>query len=91
METGNSLLQARIKAAQDVRRDVVEVDSGHARELRVVAGHVGVQEIVQLRGKLDTCRASANNAEVQELAPVRVCNCWLVRLFEAWIYAQFYG
>ena len=53
-----------------------------------MAGHVRVQEVVQLRGELDARRAAADDTEVEELAPVRVGYCWLVGLLETCIYAH---
>lgn len=45
--------------------------------------HVRVQEVVQLRGELDSCRPAADYAEVEQLAPVSIRYCWLVCLLEA--------
>ena len=45
--------------------------------------HVRVQQVVQLRGELDARRPAADDAEVEQLAPIRVGDCRLVRLFEA--------
>ena len=44
---------------------------------------VRVQQVVQLRGELDARRPAADDAEVEQLAPVCVGDCRLVRLFEA--------
>ncbi len=53
-----------------------------------MAGYVRVQEVVQLRGELDACRTAADDAEVEELAPVRVGYRRLVCLLETLIYAR---
>ena len=79
----HSLLQSLIKAPEDGRGDVVQVDARHAREHGKVVRHLRVQQIVQLRGELDARRPAADDAEVEQLAPVRVGDRRLVRLLEA--------
>ena len=79
----DSLLQPSIEAAQNDRRNVVQVNLRHARERRVVPRDVRMQEIVQLGGELDPGRPSADDAEVEQLSPVGVGDRRLVRLLEA--------
>lgn len=79
----HSLLKPLVKPAQYDRRDVIQVDARHRRERRVVPRHVRVQQVVQLRSELDARRPAAHDAKVEQLAPVRVGDCRLVRLFEA--------
>ena len=79
----HSLLQPLVEPAQDDRGDVVQVDARHRGERGVVPRHVRVQQVVQLRGELDARRPAADDAEVEQPAPVRVRYRGLVRLFEA--------
>ena len=51
---------------------------------REVLLHLRVQQVVQLRRELDARRAAADDAEVEQLLAVRVCDRGLVCLFEAY-------
>lgn len=63
-----------VKAAQNMRRNIIQRNLNLALEMRVHAVHVLLHKVVHFGAELDTCGAAADYGDVQECSTLFGCN-----------------